>query len=59
LADAMEELYNIGFKDFEGCVPKIKFIRKINLLIYVMNSRTAYRSITSDKESHEQKVVIL
>jgi len=59
VADALEELYNRGLKDFEGCFPTIKFIRKMNSLIDVMNSRIAHSSITSEKESHGQKVLIL
>lgn len=59
MADALEELHKRGLEYFKGCLPTIKFIRKINLLIDIMNSRTAHTSIASDKESHGQKVVIV
>lgn len=52
MADALEELHKRGLEDFKGCLPTIKFIRKINLLIDIMNSRTAHTSITSDKQLH-------
>lgn len=55
----MQELYNRGLENFKQCYPTIKFIRKINSLIDVMNSRTAHTSITSNKESHGQEVVII
>lgn len=54
----MEEFYNRGLDDFKDSYPTTTFIRTINSLIDAMNWRTA-QTVTSDKESHGQKVIII
>jgi len=52
----MEELLNRGDKNFIGCEPTVKFIRKINDLVDVLNSNTEKHSLQADPNSNSNKV---
>jgi len=48
VADFMEELMNRGHPDFIHCSPTIKFIRKINTMVDIMNSKTEMHGLGSN-----------
>ncbi|KAL4143961.1 hypothetical protein QTP88_006209 [Uroleucon formosanum] len=59
VADCMEELLNRGEKNFIGCGPTVKFIRKINNLVDVLNSNTEKHSLQADSNSNSNKINVL
>jgi len=52
----MEELLKRGDKNFIGCEPTVKFIRKINDLVNVLNSNTEKHSLQANPNSNTIKV---
>ncbi|KAL4127146.1 hypothetical protein QTP88_011344 [Uroleucon formosanum] len=57
IADCMEELLNRGENNFIGCEPTVKFIKKINDLVDVLNSNTEKHSQQADPNSNSNKIL--
>jgi len=57
VADCMEELMNRDHPDFILCNSTIQFIRKINMMADIMNSKTEMHSLGSNTNSSANKVM--